>query len=195
MLQFITNTESKYSVAEQVQMFTEAGGMWIQMSVSRKNPDLRDEVRQIMEIVSGEDSFLIIDHDVELVNEMKVHGVHLSPGDMLPAEARELLGPHAVIGVTVKTAAEVIALKKADIDYVQIGPYPEVGIEDYSRIVGEVRAAGVEIPIVATGEISIDSIPGIMASGVSGIAMSLIPLESEDPVDYFRKAIEILVSR
>ena len=110
MLQFITDLNSGYSAAEQAQMFGEAGGMWIQLSTSRDNPDLRDDVMQIMEIAKGEDSFLILDHDVELVNELKVHGVHLAPGDMLPAEARELLGPHAVFGVSVRTAPEVIAL-------------------------------------------------------------------------------------
>ena len=195
MLQFITDLNSGYSAAEQAQMFGEAGGMWIQLSTSRDNPDLRDEVMQIMEIAKGEDSFLILDHDVELVNELKVHGVHLAPGDMLPAEARELLGPHAVIGVSVRTAPEVIALKKADIDYVHIGPYPDVSVEDYSKIVEEVRGAGVEIPIVATGRIGIEDIPVLMETGISGIAMCAEPLKSENPVEYFRSALAAINRR
>jgi len=195
MIQFITVPDSEYSAAEQAQMFVEAGGMWIQMALAGKSSDLKDEVSIVAEIAKAEESFLVLEHDVELVDEMKVHGVHLYPGDMLPADAREKLGPHAVIGVTVNSAEEIVALKSADIDYVQVGPYPKVSLADYRNIVAKVRESGVEIPIVATGDITLDNIVQVLESGVSGVALSNAPLEAENPVEYFRKAFELVSNR
>ena len=192
MLQFITDPDAPFSAAEQAGMFAEAGGMWVQMSIRKDNPDLRAEVELVKEVAQKDESFLVLDHDVDLVNELKVHGVHLSAGDMLPREARELLGPHAVIGVSVTSAAEVIALKSADIDYVQSGPFPEVAPEKYASIVAEVRDAGVEIPIVATGEIANTDLKTLMATGISGIAIGGLALRQPDPVAYFREALSIL---
>lgn len=187
MLQFITDNDSRYTPAEQAQMFSEAGGMWVQMAVPKDNSGFRDEINMVAEICRSEESFLILEHDVELVNELKVHGVHLMPGDMLPKEAREMLGPHAVIGVTVSSAEEVIALRGADIDYVQIGPFPRVSLENYRDIVSKLKEAGVQIPVVATGDITKDNIKDVLAAGVNGIAVSNAPLESDNPVAYFRE--------
>ena len=107
-----------------------------------------------------------------MVEELKVHGVHLSFGDMLPREAREALGPHAVVGVTVKSAEEVIALRGADIDYVQIGPFPEVSVDDYRMTTSAIDGAGVKIPVVATGDIRPEDVPALLSAGVKGVGVS-----------------------
>ncbi|MDE6081467.1 MAG: thiamine phosphate synthase, partial [Muribaculaceae bacterium] len=118
------------------------------------------------------DVFLTIEHNVDLVEELKVHGVHLFPGDMLPKEARERLGAHAVVGVTVRNAEQVISLRSADIDYVQIGPYPDVTLDDYSKIVAAVQEAGVKIPVVATGNINPEDVKPLLATAVKGGGVS-----------------------
>ncbi len=195
MLQFITTDNSKYSIPEQAQMVIEGGCRWIQLSTSLKGDQLKDIMQQLIQLCSENDTFLVLDHNVELTNELKIHGVHLSPGDMLPAEAREFLGPHAVIGVSVKTAAEIIALKKADIDYVQIGPYPEVSVEQYTSIVKETRDAGVNTPIVATGAISQPDLRTLMSAGISGVAMSQAIVEADDVPAYTTECIDTLMRR
>ena len=195
MLQFITTDNSKYSIPEQAQMVIEGGCRWIQLSTSLKGESLKETLQQLIPLCTENDTFLVLDHNVELTNELKIHGVHLSAGDMLPAEAREFLGPHAVIGVTVKTAAEIIALKKADIDYVQIGPFPEISIEQYNAIVKETRDAGVTTPIVATGAISKDDLIPLMSAGISGVAMSQSIVEAADIPEYTSECIDTLMRR
>lgn len=192
MLQYITIDNDCHSIPEQAQMAIEGGCRWIQLSTSATGEELKEIALELMALCRENDVFLVIDHNVELTNELKVHGVHLSPGDMLPAEAREFLGPHAVIGVTVTTAAEIITLKKADIDYVQIGPFPQISPEQYRRIVTETRQAGVTTPIVATGNITVDDLADLMASGISGVAMSKSIADSPDMVAYTSKCIDTL---
>lgn len=195
MLQFITHPSEHYSIAEEAQMAIEGGCRWIQLRMKDASDD---EVRQVaMEIIPmcrETDTFLIIDDRVELVNELKVSGVHLGKNDMDPLEAREILGPHAIIGITANTAEDIIRYKGKDVDYVGLGPFrhtttkknlsPVLGIEGYASVVSQVRQAGVELPIVAIGGITIDDINAIMATGVNGIAVSGAIINAPDPVEY-----------
>lgn len=195
MLQFITHPSEHYSIAEEAQMAIEGGCRWIQLRMKDASDD---EVRQVaMEIIPmcrETDTFLIIDDRVELVNELKVSGVHLGKNDMDPLEAREILGPHAIIGITANTAEDIIRYKGKDVDYVGLGPFrhtttkknlsPVLGIEGYASVVSQVRQAGVELPIVAIGGITIDDIDAIMATGVNGIAVSGAIINAPDPVEY-----------
>lgn len=195
MLQFITHPSEHYSIAEEAQMAIEGGCRWIQLRMKDASDD---EVRQVaMEIIPmcrETDTFLIIDDRVELVNELKVSGVHLGKNDMDPLEAREILGPHAIIGITANTAEDIIRYKGKDVDYLGLGPFrhtttkknlsPVLGIEGYASVVSQVRQAGVELPIVAIGGITIDDIDAIMATGVNGIAVSGAIINAPDPVEY-----------
>lgn len=195
MLQFITHPSEHYSIAEEAQMAIEGGCRWIQLRIKDASDD---EVRQVaMEIIPmcrETEIFLIIDDRVELVNELKVSGVHLGKNDMDPLEAREILGPHAIIGITANTAEDIIRYKGKDVDYVGLGPFrhtttkknlsPVLGIEGYASVVSQVRQAGVELPIVAIGGITIDDIDAIMATGVNGIAVSGAIINAPDPVEY-----------
>lgn len=195
MLQFITHPSEHYSIAEEAQMAIEGGCRWIQLRIKDASDD---EVRQVaMEIIPmcrETETFLIIDDRVELVNELKVSGVHLGKNDMDPLEAREILGLHAIIGITANTAEDIIRYKGKDVDYVGLGPFrhtttkknlsPVLGIEGYASVVSQVRQAGVELPIVAIGGITIDDIDAIMATGVNGIAVSGAIINAPDPVEY-----------
>ncbi len=195
MLQFITHPSEHYSIAEEAQMAIEGGCRWIQLRIKDASDD---EVRQVaIEIIPmcrETETFLIIDDRVELVNELKVSGVHLGKNDMDPLEAREILGPHAIIGITANTAEDIIRYKGKDVDYVGLGPFrhtttkknlsPVLGIEGYASVVSQVRQAGVELPIVAIGGITIDDIDAIMATGVNGIAVSGAIINAPDPVEY-----------
>lgn len=195
MLQFITHPSEHYSIAEEAQMAIEGGCRWIQLRMKDASDD---EVRQVaMEIIPmcrETDTFLIIDDRVELVNELKISGVHLGKNDMDPLEAREILGPHAIIGITANTAEDIIRYKGKDVDYVGLGPFrhtttkknlsPVLGIEGYTSVISQVRQAGVELPIVAIGGITIDDIDAIMATGVNGIAVSGAIINAPDPVEY-----------
>lgn len=194
MLQFITHPSSRYSIAEEAQMVIEGGCRWIQLRMKdATDEEVREVAMELIPLCKETDTFLIIDDRVELVNELKVSGVHLGKDDMPAREARELLGPHAIIGVTANTAEDIMALRGVDVDYVGLGPFrhtttkqrlaPVLGLEGYRSIVAEVRERGIELPIVAIGGITPDDVEPLMAAGVSGIAVSGSILNAENPVE------------
>jgi len=206
MLQFITNESDKYSIAEEVQMAIEGGCRWIQLRMKdATDEEVRETALELIPMCQETDTFLIIDDRVNVVNDLKVSGVHLGKDDMNPLEARELLGPHAIIGITANTAADIIKYKGKDIDYVGIGPFrftttkknlaPELGLDGYKTIVDEVRAAGIELPLVAIGGITIDDIDSLMATGIQGIAMSGAIINAPDPMLYTSKVMKRLLGK
>lgn len=204
MLQFITNESDKYSIAEEVQMAIEGGCRWIQLRMKdASDEEVRETALELIPMCRETDTFLIIDDRVNVVNDLKVSGVHLGKDDMDPLEARELLGPHAIIGITANTAADIIKYKGKDIDYVGVGPFrftttkknlaPELGLDGYKSIVDEVKAAGVDLPLVAIGGITIDDVEPLMSTGIQGIAMSGAIINAPDPMLYTSKVMERLL--
>lgn len=204
MLQFITHESDKYSIAEEVQMAIEGGCRWIQLRMKEaSDEEVREVALSLIPMCRDTDTFLIIDDLVNVVNDLKVSGVHLGKEDMDPLEARELLGPHAIIGVTANTTDDILKYKGKDIDYVGVGPYRYtttkknlasiLGIEGYRNIVAEVRDAGMEIPIVAVGGITLDDVEPLMQTGINGIAVSGAIINAEDPMLYTSSIMEKLM--
>ena len=194
MLQFITNHSDRFTIAEEVQMAIEGGCRWVQLRMKdASDEEVRAVALELIPMCQETDTFLIIDDRV-----------HLGKEDMDPLEARELLGPHAIIGITANTAQDIIKYKGKDVDYVGLGPVhftttkkklaPELGVDGVRHVVEEVRKAGVELPVVAIGGLTIDDIEPLMAAGVNGVAMSGSIINSADPVAYTSEVMEKLLN-
>lgn len=203
MLQFITHPSDRYSIAEEVQMVLEGGCKWIQLRLKdASDEEFRQTALEIIPLCKENEAFLVFDDRVELAKEMSVHGVHLGKDDMNPLVARENMGPEAIIGCTANTAADIIAFRGWDVDYVGLGPFrytttksklsPIIGLDGYRTIVDEVRKTDILIPIVAIGGITLEDIPAIMDTGVNGVAMSGAIINAPDPVEYTHSAISAL---
>ncbi len=193
MLQYITHTSDRYTIPQQVRMVIDGGCRWIQLRMKHASDDeVEAMARQIIPMCEESGTILVIDDRVEVVMRTKVHGVHLGKNDMDPAQAREYLGPHAIIGCTANTAADITSLAGLDIDYIGLGPFrhtdtkanlaPVIGLEGYRRIMAEIRAAGIELPVVAIGGITSADVTPILQAGASGVAVSGAILRANDPV-------------
>jgi len=183
MLQFITSVSDKYSIAEEAQMAIEGGCQWIQVSKSLPaGVTQKDAICGLQQLCQENAVFLMVDSDVELAKEMRIHGVHLKKTDMPPAEVRELLGPNAVIGVDADSAADIIALKGLDIDYAVINYDSTHSIEEIGGIIQEVRNKGIEIYIVVRMGDDIAGLKPLQQVGVNGFALSRQIIDAPDPV-------------
>lgn len=206
MLQFITHKSDRFSIAEEVKMVIDGGCRWVQLRMKDvSDEEVKSVAEQIIPMCQDTDTILVIDDRVELTMDLKVHGVHLGKNDMPAVDAREYLGAGAIIGVTANTAQDIIAYKKVDVDYVGLGPFrytttksnlsPIIGLDGYRDIITEVRNAGVELPIVAIGGITLEDVAELMSTGVNGIAMSGAILSAENPTEYTKRVIEALNKR
>lgn len=183
MLQYITNTRSPHPVTEQVKAVLEGGCKWIQVRMKEASDDeIREIVEQIKPLCAEKDALIVLNDRVELAKELAVSGVHLGKSDMLPSKARIELGPAAIIGVTVNTFDDIIAVRGLDIDYLGMGPFrftetkqnlsPMLGIDGISDLCAGMEKEHIEIARVAVGGILPEDVDTIMKSGVNGLAVS-----------------------
>lgn len=117
-----------------------------------------------------------------------VHGVHLGQDDLPVADARALLGPQALIGLTTGTIELVRRAEEVSdlIDYVGAGPFQPTPTKDSGRQplgVGGYRklVAATNLPIVAIGNISPEDVPALARTGVAGVALVRAIMGAEDP--------------
>ena len=165
-----------------------------------------DEVRPIaieaQQLCQKFGATFVIDDRVALVKELQADGVHLGKNDMPIAEARRLLGPDYIIGGTANTFEDVKSHYESGADYIGCGPYrftttkqklsPVLGLDGYRRIIIEMRAAHIDIPIVAIGGITKEDIPAILATGITGIALSGTVLRAANPIDEMKHLTNIV---
>ena len=201
-LQFITHYTDQYTYYDSARMALQGGCRWIQLRMKDAPIDaIRTEALRIQKLCREYHSLFIIDDHVKLVKELKADGVHLGKNDMPIAEARQLLGEGFIIGGTANTFEDVKMHYEAGADYIGCGPFrftttkknlsPILGLEGYRSIVSQMKEAGIHLPIVAIGGITFEDIPSIMATGVTGIALSGTILRADNPIEETRRIINI----
>ena len=202
-LQFITHFTDKYSYFDSAMIALEGGCRWIQLRMKDAcEAEIESVARRILPECRGRGAVFIVDDHVELALRVGADGVHLGKNDMPVDEARRLVGDRFIIGGTANTFEDVQRLASQGADYIGCGPFrftttkkklaPMLGIEGYKNIISQMKKRGITLPIVAIGGIICDDIPQIMATGVTGIALSGSILRAENPVEEMKKVVKKL---
>lgn len=183
MLQYITSTSSPVPVGEQVKKVIEGGCRWIQVRMKdATDEEISKVIEEIKPLCIEKEAFLILNDRVELAKTLDVGGVHLGKTDMLPSQARMILGPAAVIGCTANTFDDVLAVQALDIDYIGIGPFrytdtkknlaPVLGLDGIKAICDQMQEKEINIAHVAVGGIKKEDVKALMDAGCNGVAVS-----------------------
>ncbi len=119
---------------------------------------------------------LILNDRPSLVAAAGWDGVHVGQGDASPAEARALLGPRAVVGVSTHTDEQVMAADREPVDYIAVGPvYSTMTKLDTSPLIGVegvMRARALtQKPLVAIGGITPENAPAVYDAGADSVAV------------------------
>lgn len=206
MLQYISHFTQQISYAEGIRMALEGGCRWIQLRM--KDAPAEEIIacaEEVLPLCRRHGAKFLLDDHVELVRQLGADGVHLGKNDMPVDEARKILGPDIIIGGTANTIEDIIRLHKQGADYIGCGPFrftttkknlsPILGLDGYKSIVLKMKELGIDLPIVAIGGITVEDIPAVMGTGVSGIALSGAILGAPDPVEMTAKIIETIDNR
>ena len=129
-----------------------------------------------------------VDVAAALMPEHNIHGVHIGQDDMDPRDARALLGPDAIIGLTTGTLDLVQEANEyaGVIDYIGAGPFrptptkdsgrAPIGLDGYPALVEASR-----LPVVAIGDVHASDAADLAARGVAGVAIVRGFMRAEDP--------------
>lgn len=203
MIQFITHSNSRYGYVEGALLALEGGCRWIQLRMKdAEEAEFVSAAKQIAAMCKEYGATFLLDDHVEWVEQTGADGVHLGKNDMPVDEARKLLGADRIIGGTANTFEDVERLWRRGANYIGCGPYrftttkknlsPVLGIEGYRHIVGQMKEHGINLPVVAIGGILQPDIKDVMATGVSGIAVSGAVLNAENPAEEMKRFVDSL---
>lgn len=112
-------------------------------------------------------------------------GVHLGQDDIPVQDARRLLGPKSIIGVSTHDPVEAKKAETEGADYISFGPvFPTSTKKDAQSprgldLLGETRKA-TTLPIVAIGGITENNAHGVVEAGADAVAVISEILLSED---------------
>lgn len=192
MLQFLTQPADKYSVLEQCQMVIEGECRWIQIHKGDCDEvSLRHIAEELIPLCKETQTILTLEDNPELAKALGIHGVHLTLDcELEPEKIREELGPEAIIGCDIATVQQPIKLRNADIDYFTLSE--ALGLETIKTLISDVKAAGVETPIVLRGNFRIEDTREILNSGADGICTGKYIFTASDPVKYTMDFISAL---
>lgn len=205
MVQFITHFSERYSYIDSARIALEGGCRWIQLRMKDADEALvYSTACEIKSLCHDYGATFIIDDYVEIAKIVNADGVHLGKLDMPVGEARKILGSQFIIGGTANTFEDVKAHYEAGADYIGCGPFrytttkanlsPILGLEGYRQIISQMNEMSIKLPIIAIGGIEDADITDLMATGISGIALSGSILRAEKPIEEMKKIIKLTES-
>lgn len=130
---------------------------------------------------------VVVNDRVDIALLAGAAGVHLGQDDVPPHQARQQLGPDAIVGYSTHTVEQLDRAPLHALSYVAIGPVFETTTKDtgYDAVGLEmVRAAAARVkglPVVAIGGITLDRARSAMAAGASAVAVIGDLLATGDP--------------
>jgi thiamine-phosphate pyrophosphorylase len=132
---------------------------------------------------------LLINDRVDVALAAGADGVHIGWEDMAPDDARRLLGPDAIIGLTINSPERADAISLDLIDYAGIGgvygtsskatPNAPIGLAGLARVIEALHRRKPDFPTCGIAGINAGNATAVIEAGADGVsvisALSLAP--------------------
>ena len=139
---------------------------------------------------------LLVNDRLDLALAADADGVHLGQGDMPVAVARAILGPDALIGLSITDPAQLEMRDVRDADYLGVGAVFPTDSKADARYTGlELLAAArgaVDLPIVAIGGITPENAAAAVQAGADVVAVIGAIAGAADPESAARHLLEVV---
>ncbi len=164
------------TLAECVAQAIDGGATFVQLR--EKNLDEQNflrEAEELKKLCAARSVPFVVNDNVMIAKEAHADGVHVGQSDMACLEARRLLGPDSIIGVSAQTVEQAVLAEKQGADYLGVGAVFATGskadadsvpIETLKEI-----CAAVKIPVVAIGGINAGNMSELYGTGIAGISV------------------------
>ncbi|HUY92275.1 MAG TPA: thiamine phosphate synthase [Pirellulales bacterium] len=149
--------------------------------------ELLARARRLAELTAGTNTLFIMNDRADLAALARADGVHVGQDELSVAEARAIVGPSALVGVSTHSLAQARQAALDGADYIGVGPTFASTTKrfDSGQLTGlellRAVAAEIRLPAFAIGGIGCDNLHEVMAAGFSRVAVSGAVLSAADP--------------
>ena len=180
--------------------FLSAGATLIQLRCkSWGSAAFLDLAAAVLEDARPAGAAIIINDRADVAALSRAHGLHVGQEDLLPRDARTVIGEDALLGLSTHTPEQWEAAFKEPVTYIAIGPvfgtgtkdtgYRAIGLETVARAAAAATAAG--LPAVAIGGITLDNAVSVIDAGAASVSV-ISDLLKGDPETRCRAFLRIL---
>ena len=143
--------------------------------------EMIENARALVASLAGTRVPLIVNDRIDVAMAARAAGVHVGRDDMAPQDVRRLMGPDAIVGLTVKSPEDAAAVPVGLVDYACIGgvfatvskhnPEPPVGLVGLTRLAARIRLKRGDLPVGAIAGIRASNAAEVIAAGADGVAV------------------------
>ncbi|GAA4044579.1 thiamine phosphate synthase [Hymenobacter glaciei] len=190
---------------EAAELACQGGVRWVQLRVKNQPYAAWKQLAlETQAVCRRYGATLLINDNPRLAQEIGADGVHVGLADMPPAEVRAMLGSCFIVGGTANTFADVQRHVAAGVDYVGLGPFrftntkeklsPILGLAGYADIMRQCQAAGITVPIIGIGGVTLADVAALRATGLHGVAVSGAIGAAAEPTAVAAQFVELLAT-
>jgi thiamine-phosphate pyrophosphorylase len=130
-------------------------------------------------------ALFILNDDPGLARTCDADGVHVGQDDVSAEQARELLGPDAIVGLSTHSTEQIAASAERPVDYISVGPIWETPTKEGRPAVGLelIRHAAEQAPhpFFAIGGIDTDNAIQVVQAGAERLCAVRAIRDAADP--------------
>lgn len=174
---YITDHDADgFSPVDQARTAVDAGATMVQYRNKSFSLEDYEEVLTICRYCRERGVPFIVNDHVLLARAVGADGIHVGQDDAAPGLARRIMGPGAIVGVSVSSMAELERTDLLFCDYIGTGPIFPTGTKSDAKPVQGL--AGLRdivnrspLPAVAIGGIDAENAASCFAHGAAGVAV------------------------
>ncbi len=174
-----------------VESLIDAGADIVQLRDKRlSDRDLIGRARRLRALTRGTKKLFVMNDRPDIARLTDADGVHLGQDELSVKDARTIVGPRALVGVSTHSIEQARQAVLDGANYIGVGPtfasstkefeaYP--GVELLRAVANEIR-----LPAFAIGGITLETLGKVLAAGMHRVAVSAAISDADDPVDAAR---------
>ena len=150
--------------------------------------------RQVVALAVPFGAAVVINDRADVAVLSGAAGVHVGQDDLSPGDARAIVGPDALVGVSTHSADQIAGATRAPVSYIAVGPvfgtstkatgYEAVGLD----LVRQAAVTGCDV--VAIGGVTLDRVPQVIAAGATSVAVITDLLAGGNPAARTRAFVD-----
>jgi thiamine-phosphate pyrophosphorylase len=151
---------------------------------------------RLAKIARDTDATFIVNDYADIAVAVDADGVHLGQDDFPIEQARRLLGPAKLIGISTHSLGQAVEAEHQGADYIGFGPIFASTTKGAGTIQGIVGLTtirkSVTIPIIAIGGIKQETVADVIRGGADCVAIIGAILTAEDLADAATSILRII---
>jgi len=158
------------------------------LQLREKDLDAREllhRAKQLVELCRANDALSIINDRADIALLAGTDGVHVGQADIPAIEARKIVGPNKIVGVSTHIIEQARIARTDGADYIGVGPVFRSSTKPREILPGlsfaREAAEQISIPVVAIAGITLMNVDEVLATGVRSIAVTSAVTAAPDP--------------